>query len=82
MCSHRDADPGPPLNRNATGRVLLSETSLRTYATEYIKPIVSPASFLIDVVPAAAVYGIDWPESFSVCWVVDHSSPPCGGWVA
>ena len=55
MCSHIDAEPGPPLKRKVTGRVLLPLVSPCVYDTEYISPVSSPSSFLMAVVPAFAL---------------------------
>ena len=59
---------------NATGRVEASETSDFAYATEYIRPVDSPASFFSSVVLAVAEYGITVEPSLSVCCVTDDSS--------
>ena len=55
MCSHIVAEPGPPLYKNDTGRVLRSFTSFFVYATEYSRPVASPLSFFNSVVLAVAL---------------------------
>ena len=53
MCSHADAEPGPPLYANTIGRVRAS-CPCRTYAVKPNSAIGSSFSFFIISVPVVA----------------------------
>ncbi len=42
MCSHTDADPGPPLKENISGRLVISVTPSSVYATKNMFASISP----------------------------------------
>ncbi len=55
MCNQIEEEPGPPLYTNASGRLLMSFTSLRVYAVEYTSAAGSFLSFFSIIVDAVAL---------------------------
>jgi hypothetical protein len=62
MCSHIVAVPGPPFQKNVTGRVRGSAPSA-VYETAKTRAISSPSALRSTLVPARAVYATAFPPS-------------------
>ena len=63
MCSQTEAEPGPPLNENVSGRELRFSTPSRVYAMKKMRASVSPSRFLIGIMPVVAVYLSSFPPT-------------------
>ena len=63
-CSQTDAEPGPPLKLNMSGRELAGPASSRVYAMKKIRASVSPLASLIGISPAVAVYFSSLPSTW------------------
>jgi hypothetical protein len=70
MCSQIVDEPGPPFQKNVTGRVRGSLPS-SVYATVKTRAISSPSAFRIGIVPARAVYASGFPPTVTVWCVTD-----------
>ena len=74
MCSQSDAEPGPPLKLNRSGRDSVAFTSSRVWAMKKIRASTSPFASLIGIRPAVVVYLSSCPPTRTVWCVITGSS--------